>query len=125
MLRGEPRPCECGRMTASQCDTCGKGMENMRLLKKLTETEIENDELKCQIEILDIAFDVKRNDLRKLLDENAKLRKIARLCVQAIKDCGCDPCPHYDEGTCPVEIYPMRDGCKLYAEMCELGIEVG
>ena len=54
--------------------------------------------------------------------ENAKLHKIARLFMQAINDCGCDHCPHYED--CAVETDPMRDGCKMYAEMRELGIEV-
>lgn len=112
-------------MTASPCDTCGKGMENMRLLKKLTETEIENDELRCQTEILDIAFDVKRNDLRKLSDENARLRE---LCTDMWRFTGaaCKKYPRlFDPAAQGQQTVQLNALDYFEQRIRELGIEVG
>ena len=63
----------------------------------------------------------------QLKSENAKLRKYAELYIGVVKACGCDLCPYCDDfDTCrDMEVEPMSEGCALYMEMRELGIEVG
>lgn len=58
----------------------------------------------------------------ELEGENAKLQALLLAFANTISDIGCDPCPY--EGECYVETEPMRRGCQLYDELCELGIEV-
>lgn len=55
--------------------------------------------------------------------ENAKLRKFAESYLDAVGEC-CDLCPYDDVDLCDTETDPMRDGCRLYEEMRELGVEV-
>jgi len=35
---------------------------------------------------------------------------------------GCDHCPYCDPDLCDEETDPMKDGCKLYEELRELGV---
>ena len=62
---------------------------------------------------------------KQLKAENAKLRKYAELYVGAVET-NCDLCPYCDDfETCgDAEVEPMSEGCALYMEMRELGIEV-
>ena len=59
----------------------------------------------------------------RLEAENAKLREFAESYLDAVRDC-CNICPYDDVDLCDTETDPMRDGCRLYEEMRELGIEV-
>lgn len=56
--------------------------------------------------------------------ENAKLRKFAESYLDAVAMAGCHFCPYDDIDLCDTETDPMRDGCRLYEEMRELGVEV-
>ena len=56
--------------------------------------------------------------------ENAKLREFAESYLDAVAMAGCHFCPYDDIDLCDTETDPMRDGCRLYEEMRELGIEV-
>lgn len=63
-------------------------------------------------------------EINRLEDENAKLRELAGNYGDLIDSEGCDSCPYCDDNlTCYIDTTPMRDGCKLYEEMLELGIE--
>lgn len=61
---------------------------------------------------------------RLLEDENAKLRKYAESYAKAVECEGCGWCPYDMDLVCGTETTPMRDGCRLWEEMRELGIEV-
>lgn len=63
-------------------------------------------------------------DASNLEDENAKLREYVRMLAKATVYGPCEWCQHDGDGTCGMETEPMRDGCKLYEEMSELGVEV-
>lgn len=56
--------------------------------------------------------------------ENAKLREYAESYAKAVECEGCGWCPYDIDAVCDTETIPMRDGCKLYDELRELGIEV-
>jgi len=72
---------------------------------------------------------VTANQLAKIASdlkaENAKLRKYAKLYAGVVKT-NCDFCPYCDDfEVCKdAEVEPMSEGCALYVEMRELGIEV-
>lgn len=57
--------------------------------------------------------------------ENATLREYAKLYFAAVASNGCDLCPYSEDyDICDTETNQMRDGCRLYEEMRELGVEV-
>lgn len=55
--------------------------------------------------------------------ENAKLREYAKAYLASFRF-SCEPCPYCAPDSCEPETFPLRDGCRLYEEMRELGIEV-
>ena len=59
-----------------------------------------------------------------LKNENAKLREYAESYAKAVECEGCGWCPYDMDLACNVETMPMHNGCKLYDELRELGIEV-
>lgn len=63
--------------------------------------------------------------IARLRAENAKLRKYAELYAGVVKT-SCDFCPYCDdfEACEDTEVVSMSDGCTLYMELRELGIEV-
>ena len=65
-----------------------------------------------------------RDEVAALRAENAKLREYAESYAKAVECEGCGWCPYDIDAVCNTETTPMRDGCKLYDELCELGIEV-
>lgn len=65
-------------------------------------------------------LDAKFSDLKS---ENAKLRKYAKAYLASVRF-SCEPCPYCVPDSCEPETFPLRDGCRLYEEMHELGIEV-
>lgn len=52
--------------------------------------------------------------------DNAKLREIARAYAAIIDCCSFDYCPYEED--CDAKTAPMRNGCKLYEELRELGV---
>ena len=64
--------------------------------------------------------------IARLRAENAKLRKYAELYAGVFKTSGCDLCPYCEDfETCEdADAEPMSEGCALYMELRELGIEV-
>ena len=61
--------------------------------------------------------------IRELEAENEKLREYAKAYLAAVR-LGCDICPYCDPDLCDAETEPMREGCRLWEEMRELGVEV-
>lgn len=57
-------------------------------------------------------------------EENAKLRKFVEMFAKVADEVGCDHCPYCEPDLCDEEIDPMKDDCRLYNELRELGIEV-
>ena len=53
---------------------------------------------------------------------NAKLRKYAEMFAKVADEVGCDHCPYCDPDLCDEETDPMKDGCRLYEELRELGV---
>ena len=58
----------------------------------------------------------------ELVSENAKLREFAKMFAQVADEVGCDHCPYCDPDLCDEETDPMKDGCRLYKELRELGV---
>ena len=69
-------------------------------------------------------FDLMVYENAQLMEENAKLREYAESYAKAVEGEGCGWCPYDMDAVCNTETTPMRDGCKLYDELRELGIEV-
>jgi len=59
----------------------------------------------------------------ELEEENAKLREYAESYAKAVEGEGCGWCPYDIDLVCDTETIPMRDGCKLYDELHELGVK--
>ena len=62
------------------------------------------------------------HDIQALRLENAKLRKFAEMFAKVADEVGCDHCPYCDHDLCDEETDPMKDGCRLYEELRELGV---
>lgn len=67
-----------------------------------------------------------KKTIARLREENDRLRKYAELYAGIVKTSGCDICPYFEDlETCgDMEVKPLSEGCALYMEMRELGIEV-
>lgn len=59
----------------------------------------------------------------ELVSENAKLREFAKMFAKVADEVGCDHCPYCDPDLCDEETDPMKDGCRLYDELRELGVD--
>lgn len=70
----------------------------------------------------DALIDAQEREIKKLKAENAKLREYVRMLSKATVYDPCEWCQHDGDGTCGTETEPMRDGCKLYDELRELGV---
>lgn len=66
----------------------------------------------------------KYGPIERLEEENAKLRECVRMLAKATVYDPCEWCQYDDDGTCDTETEPMRDGCRLYAELRLMGVEV-
>ena len=64
----------------------------------------------------------KYGPIERLEAENAKLRKFAEMFAKVADEVGCDHCPYCDPDLCDEETDPMKDGCRLYEELRELGV---
>lgn len=62
------------------------------------------------------------HDIQTLRLENAKLREFAKMFAKVADEVGCDHCPYCDPDLCDEETDPMKDGCRLYDELRELGV---
>ena len=95
-----------------------------KLYERLTELEGENAKLREQVDT------AKHNSVRnareyaRLCRENDRLREYAESYAKAVECEGCGWCPYDIDAVCNTETIPMHDGCKLYDELRELGIEV-
>lgn len=77
------------------------------------------------IELGDGTGYVRLSNYEMLRAENAKLREYAESYAKAVECEGCGWCPYDIELVCDTETVPMRDWCKLYGELRELGVKVG
>lgn len=98
--------------------------------RHINELETENIKLQATKSYLLMNSNPTTGELRRVRiewkkdrDENAKLRKFAESYLDAVRR-DCYLCPYDDVDLCDTETDPMRDGCRLYEEMRELGIEV-
>ena len=114
------------RRAAQTCRELGKHTTaNMFLEAADTILELRDDLQLANAAVQDAEHDESMawDRVRKVECENAKLREYAESYAKAVECEGCGWCPYDIDAVCDTETMPMRDGCKLYDELRELGIE--
>lgn len=110
----------------------GKACSMLSVVSRyISELEAENAKLQEQVTQLqddwesehDYADQMEAKE-KRVVSENAKLREFVEMFAKVADEVGCDHCPYCEPDMCDEETNPMENGCRLYEELRELGIEV-
>ena len=112
-----------GRNLDRLCNTYDAAYQYAKYLRDECGLDVPSHAIEAlKADALDEANHGDGSAVAELVSENAKLRELAKLYAKVIEGDGCYYCPYCDPDLCDVETDPMKDGCRLYEELRELGV---